>query len=66
MDPEGAPSLSGVISGMVAIVGSPVDVAVPSAGRVVPVIRLVVPVPEKVESVLSGEEVESKGGVTES
>lgn len=46
------------------VVGAPVDFVVPSAGRVVLVIRLVVPVPERVKSVMFGEEVESKGKVT--
>lgn len=57
-------SLPVAISGMVAVVGAPVDVVVPSADRVLLVIRLLVPVPERVESVLSDEEVVSEGGVT--
>lgn len=61
--PGGGLSLDSVVSGMVVRGRTPVDV-VTSANRVVPIIGLVVPVPKKVESVLSDEEVESEGGVT--
>lgn len=70
MSPDGAPSLVWVNTGMnavvgvpVAVVGVPVAVVVPSADRVVLVIMLSVPVSENVESVLSGEELESEDGV---
>lgn len=61
VSPDGAPLLVRVISGIVAVVGAPVDVVISSADRVVLVIWLVVTVPEMTESVLSGEEVESEG-----
>lgn len=61
---DGDPSLAGVITGFVVVVGASVDVVVPSEDRVVLMIKLVAPVPETVESGLSGEEVESEGGVT--
>lgn len=65
VSPDRTPSLAVNISGMVVVVvDTLVDVIVPSANRVVLMIRLVVPVPEMVESVLSGEEVESESGVT--
>lgn len=64
VSPDGAPLLVRVISGIVAVVGAPVDVVVSSADRVVLMIWLVVTVPEMAESVLSGEEVESEGRVT--
>lgn len=59
VSPDGAPLLVRVISGIVAVVGAPVDVVISSADRVVLVIWLVVTVPE-----MSGEEVESEGRVT--
>lgn len=64
VSPNGAPSLVWIISGIVSVVGAPVDVVVPPADRVVLVIWLEVSVPEMPESVLSDEEVESEEGVT--
>lgn len=61
--PDGALLLGGVISGMVVRGGNPVDV-VSSADREALVIRLVVSISERAESVRTGEVVESEGGVT--
>lgn len=62
---DGAQSLAGVISGIVAVVGALV-VEVPSADGVALLIRVVEPSPEKMESLRSGKEVDSDGKVTES
>lgn len=64
VSPNGAPSLVCMISGIVSVVGAPVDVVVPTASTVVLVIGFEVYGPGILESVLSDEEVESEEGVT--
>lgn len=62
--PGGALLLVRLMSGTGVAAGTSVGGVVPSEDRVVLVTRLVVPVPERVDSGLSGEEAESRGGVT--